>query len=133
MKIQPDPATAQSISSYGAGWVRIGAEKISHSLVISSSGVRQVWPCSRFADLQETHFAPLANMGAELVIFGSGHTLRFPQAAWIRPLIEKQIGVETMDAHTACRTYNILAFEGRQVVLALLQEAVASGAADCGL
>lgn len=133
MKIQPDPATAQSISSYGTGWVRIGAEKISHSLVISSSGVRQVWPCSRFADLQETHFAPLANMGAELVIFGSGNSLRFPQAAWIRPLIEKQIGVETMDAHTACRTYNILAFEGRQVVLALLQEAVASGAADCGL
>jgi uncharacterized protein len=30
------------------------------------------------------------------------------------------IGVETMDTPAACRTYNILASEGRRVVAALL-------------
>ena len=61
-------------------------------------------------------------MNAELVIFGSGKRLRFPQAAWIKPLIDKQTGIETMDTEAACRTYNILAAEGRRVVAALLLE-----------
>ena len=65
----------------------------------------------------------LAAAGPELVVFGSGARLRFPQAAWIRPLIEAGIGIETMDTAAACRTYNILAGEGRRVIAALLLEA----------
>jgi uncharacterized protein len=38
-------------------------------------------------------------------------------------LIQKGIGMETMDTPAACRTYNILASEGRKVVVALLLEA----------
>jgi uncharacterized protein len=34
----------------------------------------------------------------------------------------QRIGVETMDTTAACRTYNILASEGRRVVAALLIE-----------
>jgi len=40
----------------------------------------------------------------------------------MRPLIERGIGVETMDTVAACRTYNVLASEGRSVVAALLLE-----------
>ena len=64
--------------------------------------------------------AQLAAMNTELVIFGSGERLRFPNPAWIKPLVEKQIGIETMDTQAACRTYNILAGEGRHVAVALL-------------
>lgn len=123
MKIQPDFISAQSISGYGPGWVAIGQEKISTSVVIGSSGERFDWDCQCFEDLRQAHFAQLAAMNTELVIFGSGKCLRFPQADWIRPLIEKQIGIETMDTQAACRTYNILAGEGRRVALALLLEA----------
>jgi uncharacterized protein len=38
------------------------------------------------------------------------------------------IGVETMDTPAACRTYNILAAEGRRVVLALLNPQPPEGA-----
>lgn len=34
----------------------------------------------------------------------------------------KRMGLETMDTPAACRTYNILAGEGRNVVAALLLE-----------
>jgi len=40
--------------------------------------------------------------------------------ALTRALIEKQIGIETMDTAAACRTYNVLANEGRVVACALL-------------
>ncbi len=58
----------------------------------------------------------------ELVIFGSGERIRFVAPALLRPLIERGIGVETMDTGAACRTYNVLASEGRTVVAALLLE-----------
>ena len=122
MKIQPDFISAQSISGYGPGWVAVGRDRISTSVVIGSGGERFDWACRRFEDLRPEHFAQLADMGVELVIFGSGNRIRFPQAEWIRPLIEKQIGIETMDTQAACRTYNILADQGRRVALALLLE-----------
>ena len=61
-------------------------------------------------------------MKPELVLFGSGTRLRFPHPSLVRPLIERRIGVETMDSAAACRTYNVLLGEGRAVIAALLFE-----------
>jgi uncharacterized protein len=122
MKIQPDTSSTQTISGYGPGWVSIGPEKIYRSVVIGSKGERFEWACASFEDLSTEHFTQLAHLNTELVIFGSGNRLRFPQAAWLKPLIDKQIGLETMDTQAACRTYNILAGEGRHVALALIIE-----------
>jgi uncharacterized protein len=124
MKLHPDVISVQSISGYGPGWVAIGSEKIGTSIVIGSRGERFSWNCNRFEDLSIAHFAQLAAMGTELIIFGSGERLRFPRPDWIKPLIDKQTGIETMDTQAACRTYNILAGEGRHVALALLLEAM---------
>ncbi|MEO6431968.1 MAG: MTH938/NDUFAF3 family protein, partial [Nitrosospira sp.] len=56
----------------------------------------------------------------EMVLFGTGATLRFPHPTLTRTLIESRIGVEVMDTAAACRTYNILTAEGRRVAAALL-------------
>jgi uncharacterized protein len=72
------------------------------------------------------HFAQLAELDVELVIFGSGERLRFPKPEWQTGLMERRIGLETMDTQAACRTYNILAGEGRKVAAVLLIEKTAS-------
>jgi uncharacterized protein len=122
MKLQPDKSDVQSISGYGPGWVGVDGEKITHSVIISSGGDRVHWQLDRFEDLDAEHFAQVALVQAEIVIFGSGSRIRFPQAAWLAPLISRRIGIETMDTPAACRTYNILAQEGRSVAVALLLE-----------
>ena len=126
MKLQPDRLDVQSILAYGAGWVGLGnngvAEKIDYSVVIGSRGEKLPWDCQRFEQLTAEHFALLADMKPELVIFGSGTRLRFPPPAFLRGLMAQRIGLETMDTLAACRTYNILAGEGRHVVAALLIE-----------
>jgi uncharacterized protein len=126
MKLQPDKSDVQSITGYGPGWIAVDGEKFSTSLVVSSQGSRFDWQCASFADLTADHFSRLAELDCELVIFGSGPRIRFPQPAWLQPLISKRVGLETMDTMAACRTYNILAGEGRRVVLAFLQESPAS-------
>lgn len=123
MKLQPDRFDVPAITGYGPGWIGVGPERVTGSVVIGSRGQRLDWQCATFAELTAEHFAQLADLNAELVIFGSGATLRFPQLAWLAPLMAKRIGLETMDTQAACRTYNILAGEGRSVVAALLLEA----------
>jgi len=122
MKLQPDQSDVQTITGYGPGWVGVGSEKITHSVVLSSRGGRDAWLASRFEDLGPEHFAQLAQVDAEVIIFGSGSRIRFPRAEWLKPLMAKRIGLETMDTAAACRTYNILAQEGRSCAVALLLE-----------
>ena len=127
MKIQPDKFDVQVVQGYGPGWVTVSGDRIEHSVVVGSRGQRFDWQCSRYDALNEAHFAQLADIGPELVIFGSGDRIRFPQPAWLRGLMAKRIGIETMDSQAACRTYNILAGEGRDVLLALLLEGSGPG------
>jgi uncharacterized protein len=122
MKLQPDKSDVQSISGYGPGWVGVEGEKIEFSVILSSRGDRIAWAAERFEDLDASHFAQLASIEAEVVIFGSGSRIRFPRPAWLEPLMARRIGIETMDTAAACRTYNILAQEGRSVAVALLLE-----------
>jgi uncharacterized protein len=119
MKLQPDHSEAQTITGYGPGWVGVAGEKITHSVVLGSRGQRFEW-AGRFEDLGAEHFETIAQLAVEVVIFGSGARIRFPKPAWLAPLAERRIGIETMDTAAACRTYNILAQEGRDVAVALL-------------
>lgn len=127
MKLQPDKSDTQTLTAHGPGWVAINNERVGHSVVLGSRGERFAWECANFDDLGPEHFAQLAALGAELVIFGSGQRIRFPQPAWLRTLMAQRTGVETMDTAAACRTYNILASEGRHVVAALLVEQPKAG------
>jgi uncharacterized protein len=122
MKLQPDRIETQSVTAYGSGWIAIQGEKIMHSILITSEGVRLDWDCKSFDDLGPEHFLQLTQLDVELVIFGSGERHRFPKPEWQAGLMQRRIGLETMDTQAACRTYNILAGEGRKVAAALLIE-----------
>lgn len=76
------------------------------------------------ADLQAQDLAALTTSGAELVILGTGHQQVFPPAAWLGLFAQQRIGLECMDTAAACRTYNILASEGRKVIAALILDSV---------
>ena len=81
------------------------------------------WAPGSFDALDEDSFSALLAFKPELVIFGSGHRIRFPQPRWLRGLMQARVGLETMDTAAACRTYNVLASEHRSVVAALMPQA----------
>ena len=123
MKLQADHIAGQNaIARHGAEGVVVNGIEHRQSVVVPWLGEVVPWPVDAFAALSAEHFAALAALGPELVIFGSGSRLRFPPAALLRSLIERRIGIETMDTAAACRTYNVLRAEGRTVVAALLFE-----------
>jgi uncharacterized protein len=125
MKLHADKPDANTITAYGHGWITVNGEHLSQSVVLASSGERIEWHCNAHDELDAGHFASLLELTdppPELVIFGSGKRLRFVHPSLLQSLIKRGIGVETMDTQAACRTFNILAGEGRRVLAALLIE-----------
>jgi uncharacterized protein len=121
MKFQPDTfAGTNAISRHEPGAVWVNNQRFEGSLLVPWKGEVQAWSVSDHATLAAGHFEQVLALKPELVIFGSGARLRFISAALYRSLIEARIGLETMDTAAACRTYNVLAAEGRSVVAALL-------------
>ncbi|MFP4596445.1 Mth938-like domain-containing protein, partial [Ralstonia sp.] len=111
-----------TVTAYGDGYIEINKVRYEHSVLVMPEGTVVRWDVARFEDLTPEHFARLLEMGAEVVVFGTGNRLRFPHPRLAAPLTEKRIGVEAMDLQAACRTYNILMMEGRKVAAALLIE-----------
>ncbi len=107
----------------------MGPLKFGHSLLVPWQGAVQAWAPERIDQLQAAHFEPVLALRPELVIFGSGARHRFIAPSLVRGLIEQGIGVEMMDTAAACRTYNILASEGRTVLAALLLDPAPAGLA----
>ena len=112
-----------AISRHGVEGVIVNGSEHRSSVIVPWQGRVASWPVSNFSLLSDQHFAMLAELGPALVIFGSGSRIRFPRPALLRSLIERRIGIETMDNAAASRTYNVLLAEGRMVVVALLFEA----------
>lgn len=111
-----------TVTAYGDGYIEINKVRYEHSVLVMPEGPVVPWDITRFEDLTPEHFARLLDMGAEVVIFGTGNKLRFPHPRLTVPLTEKRIGVDAMDLQAGCRTYNILMLEGRKVAAALLIE-----------
>ena len=121
MKLQQNPrAPINLITAYGAESVTVNGVAHPCHLAVAPDALAEAWHEGEFASLQATHLAALLAMKPAVVLLGTGSRQRFPAPAIMRPLIEAGVGCEVMDTGAACRTYNILASEGRQVVAALL-------------
>jgi len=121
MKMRADRIEGQNaIARHGPEGVVVNGVEHTESVIVPWRGEVLSWLAESFETLAADHFARIAALRPELVIFGSGARLRFPAPALLRPLIDAGIGVETMDTAAACRTYNVLLAEGRSVVAGLL-------------
>lgn len=110
------------VDACGDGYVAVNGQRFEASLIVLPDRAPLDWPVSRFEQLAAAHFAALAEIAPELVLLGTGGRQRFPHPALYADLIRAGIGVEIMNTRAACRTYNILAAEGRGVMAALIVE-----------
>jgi uncharacterized protein len=112
----------QTVTGYDQSGVEINAKRYDYSVLVMPETPPRPWPVTRFEDLTEEHFAAIEQDQPDVVILGTGERQRFIHPKLIKALSARRVGVESMDSHAACRTYNILMGEGRKVTLALIIE-----------
>ncbi|MGH8684609.1 MAG: Mth938-like domain-containing protein [Nitrosospira sp.] len=114
------PSEQNMFTGYGAGYVMVNQTRYQRNLIILPDRIIENWGAGTFEQLTAEHFEFLLPLQPEMVLFGTGATLRFPHPSLTKTLITSKIGVEVMDTSAVCRTYNILTAEGRRVAAALL-------------
>jgi uncharacterized protein len=112
----------QTVTGYDAAGVEINAQRFEYSVLVMPEVPPRPWNVTRFEDLTPAHFEQIAADKPDVVVLGTGERQRFVHPRLVASLSSMRIGVESMDSHAACRTYNILMGEGRKVVLALIIE-----------
>jgi uncharacterized protein len=123
MKFAQDrPDEGYVITSYEHDRVTINGKVFSQSLIIAGKQLHDSWDICSIASLQQQHIDQILSFSPELVIIGTGSRLVFPAVESYAAVIKQGIGVEFMDTGAACRTYNILLGEGRDVVAGLIFE-----------
>ena len=121
MKIEREQAEGRNMfTGYGDGYVEVNRTRYSASLVVAAEKLVADWPLESIDALAADHFAAIREMKPEIVLLGTGGTFAFPEPSRLAPLHRARVGVEVMDTAAACRTYNILLGEGRNVVAALI-------------
>jgi len=96
-------------------------EALTSSLIIMPHCLITDWAPRSIDDLTEQHFEVLAKP-PQILLLGTGSGHYWPAAGVLASLTNQGVAVEVMDTAAACRTYAILASDGRDVGAALLIE-----------
>lgn len=122
MKLHLDSNGAQNVfTAYGEGFVELNkSSRHERGLIVLADRVIENWGQGGLQGLSAADIDQLVALAPGILLLGTGIRQRFPALTVLRPLIEARIGYEVMDVPAACRTYNLLTSEGRNVAAALL-------------
>lgn len=90
------------------------------SALLRTNGTIKAWKPQNNSEFMPEHFSSFTEEQAEIVLFGTGQQLQFPPQECLSILQRNNLGYEVMDTAAACRTFNVLAAEGRDVILAIV-------------
>jgi uncharacterized protein len=110
----------EALDAIGPESTRLRQEILTRSAIVTPTRLVRDWRPQSFAELAPDHMELLVALTPEIVLLGSGDSLQWPDAEVVAPLAAAGIGFEVMNTAAACRTYNILMGDGRQVAAALL-------------
>lgn len=125
MKLSLDNSEKQyRIDAYTLYSIRAGGQEYKDSLIITPEKIISHWQPAPVKELLLKDMEQVMALGLQVLLLGTGRTLQFPPQPLLAALAAEGIGLEVMDTAAACRTFNILAAEGRRVGAALMIETI---------
>jgi uncharacterized protein len=118
--ILDDNAASYQIRAYRPGQIQVNDQLLEHSIIIAPETLITPWKPQTLEELKREDLEAIIPLRPSILLIGTGHTLQFPDITIYGDLINYGIGVEIMNTYAACRTYNVLSAEGRNVVAAIL-------------
>ena len=125
LQLENDPS-GYRVGSFVNNTVAIGEVRYTTSFIVTPEKVVRDWPPQHPGRLTIDDLGAILALEPELILVGTGNALRFPDSVILKGVIRVGIGIDFMDSRAACRTYNILAAEGRHVAAGIIIEQPAS-------
>ena len=108
------------IRGYGRGELKINDKLYQQSLIVSATTIQSEPALTDVGGLDDARIAYILGLKPEVVLLGTGQRQVFPNASVGARFLQAGVGFEVMDTGAACRTFNVLVGEQRQVVALLL-------------
>jgi uncharacterized protein len=109
-----------AVKHYQPGLVKVNDLRFFNSFFITQHHAQDHWPITSIEQLNAELLDALIAQSPEVIILGTGDTQIFPEPKWFAYCAGQRVGLEVMANDAACRTYNVLTSEDRDVVLALI-------------
>lgn len=119
LTLDENHATYQ-IKAFKPGFIQVNDTTLTRSLIVSPTKLITDWSPQALSELHAQDLQEVLSFQPAILLIGTGATLVFPPVEVYGELINQGIGVEIMDTAAACRTYNALTAEDRNVVAALI-------------
>jgi uncharacterized protein len=117
LEVPQDQFFVRSVSEKG---IRVHQDYFSQPFILSGQRIIPDWGVTSVEDINEENLQALFELQPEVVLIGTGNTQVFLPPATQVHFFRRGIGFEVMTTDAACRTFNVLISEGRQVVAALI-------------
>lgn len=111
---------ANAILACSGQEVRLRDRAFRGSVIVTRDAVIAEWRPPAPEALTLADFGDLLSLGPDVVLLGTGGRQRLPPSALYADFAARGIGLEVMDNRAACRTYNVLLGEFREVAVALM-------------
>jgi uncharacterized protein len=120
-KDAPKSLAGQIIETYGSGGFRIAGARHSGSVLVFPNQTLE-WPVGDAADISAAALSEVAKraQSVRILVVGCGRAFVPKPPQLDVELRAGGIGVEWMNTGAACRTFNVLLLEGREVAAALI-------------
>lgn len=115
-----DARNGHLFTAYGPGFLAVNGQRYAQSLLVFPDRPPLPWTIGDFASLAPEELKPLLENGPEIIVFGTGARQLLPGPGLLQALAGSGTGFEVMTTAAGCRTFNILAGEGRRVLAAML-------------
>jgi uncharacterized protein len=109
-----------SIQAYQSDQITINERNYHQSLILSATEIITPWPVTNIDELSPENMQDIVDQKPEVILLGTGEKQLFPDIEIIGYFVQLGLGLEIMNTGAACRTFNILVAEDRQVVAAII-------------
>ncbi|GAB2659314.1 Mth938-like domain-containing protein [Arenimonas aestuarii] len=117
---QENPDFSYVLRGTTASTVLVNQQALDASFVLAPNQLVENWGPASIDELEPGHMDTLLALKPSVAILGTGPRQRFPSPAVMAAMLTRGVGLEVMDNAAAARTFNVLATEGRTVVVAFL-------------
>lgn len=109
-----------AVKNYAYGNVKVNNLTFTKSFYLTQHKTNADWACNHITELSIERLNELIDEKPEVIILGTGDKQEFPKPQMFAHCAAQGIGLEVMANDAACRTYNVLTTEDRDIVLALI-------------
>ena len=109
------------IRSVSAQGIQVVNDFYDSSIILSANQVIPDWPVKSIEDITEQRLEKVLDLQPEVVLIGTGARQVFLPPRQMMFFYSRNIGVEVMTSAAACRTFNVLVSESRNVVAVLIR------------